>query len=61
MNNAKPPKLTAKQIKEITDRIVTLRMQLLQHVETQLASRQKLKPRVLPTDKIENSKDLDPA
>jgi hypothetical protein len=34
------PKYTAEEIKEITDRIVTLRMRWLRQVETQLASQQ---------------------
>jgi hypothetical protein len=34
------PKYTAEQIREITDRITTLRMRWLRHVETQLESQQ---------------------
>jgi hypothetical protein len=34
------PKYTAEQISEIIDRITTLRMRWLRHVENQLASRQ---------------------
>ena len=36
----KPEKDTAKHVNEITDRILTLRVRWLRHVETQLASQQ---------------------
>jgi hypothetical protein len=42
----KPPKYTAEQISEITDRVAALRLRWLRFVEIKLASRQKLRRQV---------------